>query len=130
MINSDRTDVVRKPKIINISSISAFTSSTNRAEHCISKAGLSMTTLLWADRLSEFGIGVFELRPGVIQTDMTSRGKQKYDQLIRVEGLLPISRWGQPSDVGKTVVAIAEDCFPYSTREVINIDEGFHVQRL
>ena len=68
MINSNRTDVARKPKIINISSISAFTSSTNRAEYCISKAGLSMTTLLWADRLSEFGISVFELRPGVIQT--------------------------------------------------------------
>jgi len=130
MINDDRIDVVRKPKIINISSISAFTSSTNRAEYCISKAGLSMTTLLWADRLSEYGIGVFELRPGVIQTDMTSRVKEKYDQLIHIEGLLPISRWGQPSDVGKTVVAVAEDYLPYSTGEVINIDGGFHIQRL
>lgn len=130
MINRDRTDVARKPKIINVSSISAFTSSTNRAEYCISKAGLSMTTLLWADRLSEFGIGVFELRPGVIQTDMTSRGKEKYDQLIHFEGLLPISRWGKPGDVGKAVVAIAEDYLPYSTGEVINIDGGFHVQRL
>jgi len=130
MINSDRTDVFLKPKIINISSISAFTSSTDRAEYCISKAGLSMTTLLWADRLSEFGIGVFELRPGVIQTDMTSRVREKYDQLIHDEGLFPISRWGQPGDVGKAVVAIAEDYLPYSTGEVINIDGGFHVQRL
>jgi len=89
-----------------------------------------MTTLLWVDRLSEFGIGVFELRPGVIQIDMTSRVEEKYDQLILVNGLLPISRWSQPDDVGKAVVAIAEEYLPYSTGEVINIDGGFHVQRL
>jgi len=82
------------------------------------------------DRLSEFGIGVFELRPGVIQTDMKSRVKEKYDQLILVDGLLTISRWGQPDDVGEAVVAIAEEYLPYSTVEVINIDGGFHVQRL
>jgi 3-oxoacyl-[acyl-carrier protein] reductase len=130
MINCNRADFARRPKIINISSISAFTSSTDRAEYCISKAGISMTTLLWADRLSEFGIGVFELRPGVIQTDMTSRVKEKYDHMINVEGSLLISRWGQPSDVGKAVVAIADDYLPYSTGEVINIDGGFHIQRL
>ena len=79
MIESIQADLVQKPKIINISSISAFTSSTNRAEYCISKAGLSMTTILWADRLSEYGISVYELRPGIIQTDMTSRVKDKYD---------------------------------------------------
>jgi len=109
---------------------SAFTSSNKCAEYCISKAGLSMPTLLLADRLSEFGIGVFEIRPGVIQMDMTSWDKEKYDQLIRVDGLLPISRWSQPSDVGKAIVVIAKDYLPYSKGEVINIGEGFHVQRL
>lgn len=89
-----------------------------------------MTTILWADRLSEYGIGIFEPRPGVIQTDMTSRVMEKYDQLIHVEGILSISRWGKPGDVGRAVVAIAEDYFPYSTGEVMNIDGGFHIHRL
>jgi 3-oxoacyl-[acyl-carrier protein] reductase len=130
MIQGIQTDVVHKAKIINISSISAFTSGTRIAEYCISKAGLSMTTRLWADRLSEYGIGVYELRPGIIQTDLTTGVKEKYDHLIHDLGLLPIPRWGQPDDIGKAVVAIAEDYLPYSTGEVINIDGGFHLRRL
>ena len=121
---------IQRPKIINISSISAYTSSPARAEYCLSKAGLSMTTALWADRLAEFGINVYEIRPGIIQTDLTAVVKDKYDQLILEEGLTPIQRWGQPEDVGKAVVAIAQDLLPFSTGEVINVDGGFHLSRL
>ena len=117
------------PIIINISSISAYTSSTNRADYCISKAGISMMTQLYADRLSEFGIPVFEIRPGIIATDMTSAVKEKYDQLI-AQGLTPIRRWGQPEDVGKAVIAIVQGYLPFSTGEVINVDGGFHLRRL
>jgi 3-oxoacyl-[acyl-carrier protein] reductase len=121
---------ISEPKIINIGSISATTSSTNRAEYCISKAGLGMTTELWASRLAEYGINVFELRPGIIDTDMTAAVRTKYDRLILEEGLTPIRRWGQPEDVGKAVRAIAEGSFPFSTGEVIYIDGGFHILRL
>lgn len=116
-------------KIINIGSLSAYASSPNRAEYCISKAGIAMMTVLFADRLAEFGINVYEIRPGIIETDLTSVVKAKYDKLI-AEGLLPIRRWGQPDDVARAVVAIAEDMFPYSTGEVINVDGGFHLRRL
>jgi 3-oxoacyl-[acyl-carrier protein] reductase len=119
-----------QPKIINISSISAYTSSPARAEYCISKAGMSMMTKLWADRLAEFGINVYEIRPGVIATDLTSVVKEKYDRLILDEGLTPIRRWGVPEDIGKAVVAIAEGLLPFSTGEVINVDGGFHLHRL
>jgi len=118
------------PKIINISSISAYTSSPQRAEYCISKAGLSMTTALWADRLAEYGINVYEIRPGIIQTDLTFVVKEKYDNLILEQGITPIRRWGTPGDVGKAVLAIAEDLLPFSTGEVINVDGGFHISRL
>jgi len=118
------------PKIINIGSISANTSSTNRAEYCISKAAFGMTTELWASRLAEHGISVFELRPGIIDTDMTSAVREKYNRLIFEEDLTPIKRWGQPADVGKAVRAIAEGSFPFSTGEVIYIDGGFHLLRL
>ena len=121
---------LQAPKIINISSISAYTSSPARAEYCISKAGMSMMTLLWADRLAEFGINVYEIRPGIIRTDLTAVVKDKYDRLILEEGLTPIRRWGQPEDVGKAVLAIAEGLLPFSTREVINVDGGFHLHRL
>jgi 3-oxoacyl-[acyl-carrier protein] reductase len=117
------------PAIINISSISAYTSSPNRAEYCISKAGVSMVTQLYADRLAEFGIPVFEIRPGIIDTDMTSAVKEKYDRLIG-EGLTPIRRWGKPEDVGKAVAAIVKGYLPFSTGEVINVDGGFHLRRL
>ena len=116
-------------KIVNIGSLSAYASSPNRAEYCISKAGVSMMTTLFADRLSEFGINVYEVRPGIIETDLTSVVKAKYDKMIG-EGLLPIKRWGQPDDVARAVAAIAEDALPYSTGEIISVDGGFHLRRL
>ena len=116
-------------KIVNMGSLSSYASSPNRAEYCISKAGVAMMTTLFADRLSEFGINVYEIRPGVIETDLTSVVKSKYDQMI-AEGIFPIRRWGQPADVARAVVAIAEDLLPYSTGEVINVDGGFHLRRL
>ncbi|HWI57571.1 MAG TPA: 3-ketoacyl-ACP reductase [Bacillota bacterium] len=117
------------PKIVTISSISAYTASTNRGDYCIAKAALSMLTPLYAARLAEHGINVYELRPGIIATDMTGPVKEKYDKLIR-EGLTPIKRWGTPEDIGKAVVAIAQDLLPFSTGEVLNIDGGFHIRRL
>ena len=118
-----------RPKIITISSVSAYTASTNRGDYCIAKAALSMLTPLYATRLAEYGINVYEIRPGIIATDMTGPVKEKYDKLIG-EGLTPIKRWGQPADVGKAVVAIANDLLPFSTGEVINVDGGFHIRRL
>ncbi len=117
------------PVIINVSSISAYTSSPNRADYCLSKAGVAMMTQLYADRLSEFGIPVFEIRPGVIETDMTSTVKDKYDRMI-VDGLTPIKRWGKPQDVGQAVAAIVRGYFPFSTGEILNVDGGFHLRRL
>ena len=118
------------PKIINISSISAYTSSTTRGEYCISKAGISMMTALFADRLAEFGINVYEIRPGIIATDMTAGVKEKYNRLILEEGILPIKRWGTPEDVANAVAILCSGKLAYSTGEVINIDGGFHVRRL
>src|SRR5579862_378305 len=115
--------------IVSITSISAFTDSVNRGDYCIAKAGLSMMTRLFAARLGEYGIGVFEIQPGVIETDMTGPVKQKYDALF-AQGLAPINRWGKPSDVGKGVAAIAAGLFPYSTGQVFNVDGGFHVRTL
>jgi 3-oxoacyl-[acyl-carrier protein] reductase len=115
--------------IITVSSISAYTASTNRGDYCITKAGLSMMTALYAARLAEYGINVYEIRPGVIATDMTGPVKEKYDKLI-AEGMTPIKRWGQPEDIGKAVVAIAAGWLPFSTGEVINVDGGFHLRRL
>jgi 3-oxoacyl-[acyl-carrier protein] reductase len=117
------------PRIINIGSISAYTASINRAEYCISKAGVAMLTALLADRLAGHGISVYELRPGIIDTDMTGPAKAKYDRLIG-EGLTPIRRWGTPEDVGQAVIAIAEGYLDFSTGEVINVDGGFHLRRL
>jgi 3-oxoacyl-[acyl-carrier protein] reductase len=115
--------------IINIASISSYAVSTNRADYCISKAGLSMMTGLFADRLADEDIGVFEIRPGIISTGMTAPVKDKYDKLIS-EGLLPMPRWGEPQDVAKAVEAIVLGYFPYSTGETINVDGGFHIRRL
>ena len=117
------------PKIINISSVSAFASGINRGEYCISKAGIGMMTALFADRLAEEGILVYEVRPGVIITDMTAAVHEKYDRLIE-QGAFPLRRWGRPEDVARAVVALAEGALPYSTGEVINVDGGFHLQRL
>jgi len=117
------------PMIININSISAYASSTNRAGYCISKAGMAMMTALFADRLARAGICVYEIRPGIISTDMTGSSKEKYDALF-AGGLTPLQRWGQPEDVARAVVAVAEGALPYSTGEVINVDGGFHLRRL
>jgi NAD(P)-dependent dehydrogenase (short-subunit alcohol dehydrogenase family) len=131
MIEQVRTphSALRTPKIITISSVSAYTASTNRGDYCVSKAALSMLTPLFAARLAEHGINVYELRPGIIATDMTGPVKEKYDKLI-AEGLTPIQRWGTPEDVGRAVAAIARDALPFSTGEVINVDGGFHLRRL
>lgn len=129
MLDLIRGQVVEHPKVVNIGSISAFTSSTNRPEYCLSKAGVAMATLLYADRLANDGINVYEIRPGIIQTPMTAIVQEKYDRLI-AEGITPIKRWGQPEDIGKAIVAIAEGYFPFSTGQVINVDGGFHIQRL
>jgi len=116
-------------KIITISSISAYTASINRGDYCVSKAALSMLTPLYAARLAEHGINVYEIRPGIIATDMTGPVKDNYDQLI-AQGLTPLQRWGTPEDVGRAVAAIAQDLLPFSTGEVINVDGGFHLRRL
>lgn len=116
--------------IVNISSISAYTASINRGEYCIAKAGMAMTTQLLAARLAPHGIGVYEIRPGIIETDMTTAVKEKYDKLILEEDLVPIRRWGQPQDVAAAVCAIAEGHLGYSTGEVINVDGGFHLRTL
>ncbi len=129
MIELKSTTPNLNPKIVNISSNSAYTSSPSRAEYCISKAGVSMMTKLYADRLSASGINVYEIRPGIIMTDMTALVKEKYDKLI-AEGITPIKRWGAPEDIARAVVAIAKDYFPFSTGEVINVDGGFHLRRL
>ncbi|HYE72803.1 MAG TPA: SDR family oxidoreductase, partial [Blastocatellia bacterium] len=118
------------PAIVNITSISAYTASPERGDYCVAKAGLAMMTKLYASRLADEGINVYEIRPGIIATDMTSGVKAKYDRLILEEGLTPIKRWGSPEDVGRAVAAIALGSFPFSTGEVINVDGGFHLRRL
>ena len=118
-----------KSRIVNISSMSAYTASLNRGEYCISKAGISMITKLYAARLAEYGISVFEVRPGIIETDMTSKVKEKYEKMI-AEGLTPIKRMGQPEDIGKCVVSIAEGNFDFCTGTVIDCDGGFNVRCL
>jgi 3-oxoacyl-[acyl-carrier protein] reductase len=129
MIEQKKTHPERAFRIVNTSSISAYTSSPARGEYCLSKAAVSMMTALYADRLAEYGIGVFETRPGIIATDMTSVVKEKYDRMI-AEGLTPIKRWGQPEDVARVVGAIAEGRLDFSTGQVINVDGGFHLRRL
>ncbi|NIA07307.1 MAG: 3-ketoacyl-ACP reductase [Actinobacteria bacterium] len=129
MIEQKKEHPGRNFRVVNTGSISAYTSSPGRGEYCISKAGVGMMTALYADRLAEFGIGVFEIRPGIIATDMTSVVKDKYDKLI-AQGLTPIKRWGLPEDIAKAVGAIAEGRLDFSTGQVINVDGGFHLRRL
>ena len=129
MIQQKKARPTGEYRIVNISSMSAYTSSPARGEYCLSKAGVSMMTALYADRLAEFGIGVFEIRPGVIATNMTSVVKDKYDKLI-AEGLTPTKRWGQPQDIARAIGAVAEGRLDFSTGQVINVDGGFHLRRL
>jgi NAD(P)-dependent dehydrogenase (short-subunit alcohol dehydrogenase family) len=129
MIEQRKRNPAYKGCIINISSISATTASPSRGEYCISKAGISMATKLWAVRLGEFDIPVYEVRPGIILTDMTEPVKVKYDRLI-ADGLLVQSRWGLPSDVGKAAAMLACGDLPYSTGQVIVVDGGFSLARL
>ena len=128
MIKNEKTDGI-KGYIVNISSMSAYTSSVNRGEYCISKAGASMITKLFADRLADEGIMVNEIRPGIIATGMTEKVKAKYDALID-GGLLPIKRWGKPEDIANGVYVLCSGALPYVTGQSIDIDGGFHIQRL
>lgn len=117
-------------KIVTISSVSAYTASISRGDYCVAKAGLAMMTRLFATRLAKHGINVFEIRPGVIETEMTAPVRDTYQRMIREQDLTPIARWGQVDDVARAVVAIALDLLPFSTGEVINVDGGFHLRRL
>jgi 3-oxoacyl-[acyl-carrier protein] reductase len=118
-----------QPRIVTISSISAYTASVQRGDYCVSKAAVSMLTPLFATRLAEYGIHVYEIRPGLIDTDMTAPVRERYAKLIE-SGITPVQRWGTPEDVGRAVSALAFDLFPFSTGEVINVDGGFHLRRL
>jgi len=130
MLGQERDAEGFRGRIVSITSISAYTASINRGDYCMVKAGLAMMTKLFADRLANDGINVYEIRPGVIATDMTGGVKEKYDKLILEQGITPIRRWGRPEDVGRAVRAIAEDRFPFSTGAVFDVDGGFHLHRL
>jgi 3-oxoacyl-[acyl-carrier protein] reductase len=129
LIEQKQSDVNFVSSIINISSISATVASTNRGEYCLSKAGISMMTKLFATRLGEINIPVYEIRPGIITTDMTSSVKEKYDEMFK-EGLSLQRRWGLPEDVGKAVAALVRGEFPYSTGSVFVVDGGLTIRRL
>lgn len=129
MIEQKQIDTNFTGCIINVSSISATVASVNRGEYCISKAGISMATQLFAVRLGEFDIPVYEVRPGVISTDMTAGVKEKYNKLIE-EGLCVQKRWGEPDDVGKVVASLVKGDFIYSTGQVIMVDGGLTIPRL
>lgn len=116
--------------IVFVTSVSATLASTNRGEYCVSKAGLAMAAQLFALRLAEFGIGVYDVRPGIIATDMTAANKSTYDRRIADEGLVPERRWGMPDDVGRVVAALMRGDLPYSTGSVITVDGGLSIPRL
>ena len=118
------------PRIVNVASISSYTSSPHRGEYCIAKAGISMVTRLFADMLAQYGIPVFEVRPGIIKTDMTAAVEEKYNKFIFEEGGLPIRRWGTPEDVAEAVFALTGGAFDYSTGQVVDVDGGFNIRRL
>ena len=129
MVSEKKKDTDFQALIVTISSISATMASVDRAEYCISKAGLAMLTKLYACRLAEFNIPVYEIRPGIIRTDMTAKVSEKYDELFS-NGLSLTSRWGTPEDVGKTVASLSRGDFPYSTGQVFMVDGGLSVSRL
>jgi 3-oxoacyl-[acyl-carrier protein] reductase len=117
-----------KPCIIFVTSISAEVSSTARSGYCVSKAGLSMAARLFADRLARSGVGVYEIRPGIIRTDMTEPVREKYDRLIE-GGLVPQGRWGEPEDIGRAVAALAAGVFGYSTGTIVEVSGGMDIRR-
>jgi NAD(P)-dependent dehydrogenase (short-subunit alcohol dehydrogenase family) len=129
LIERKQADAAFRGCIVNVSSVSATVASVNRGEYCVSKAGVSMATQLWAVRLAEFGLPVYEVRPGVIATDMTAGVQAKYDRLI-ADGLIPERRWGQPGDVGRAVAALARGEIPYATGQVVVIGGGMTIPRL
>jgi 3-oxoacyl-[acyl-carrier protein] reductase len=129
MISQKQADAAFRGCIVNVSSISATVASVNRGDYCISKAGVRMATQLWAARLGEFDLPVYEVRPGLIRTDMTAGVAAKYDRLL-ADGLAPQARWGQPDDVGKAVASLVRGDFAYSTGAVIMVDGGLTVPRL
>jgi len=129
MLEQRHADPDFKGCIVNVSSISSTVASPSRGEYCVSKAGVSMATQLWATRLAEYDIPVYEVRPGITMTDMTAAVKKKYDKLIS-EGLVPQLRWGEPEDTGKSIAALVRGDFPYSTGTVIMIDGGLTIPRL
>jgi len=129
MIRRHASDPQGQRAIVNISSVSATVASTNRGDYCISKAGIAMATRLWAVRLAEFGVGVYEVRPGIIETDMTDGVREKYDAMIEA-GLLLEKRWGTPADVGSAVCLLANGELPYATGSVLVVDGGLTLQRL
>lgn len=128
MVQQPIQDGVRG-SIVNVSSCSAYTSSTSRGEYCMSKAGVSMLTMLMADRLAGEQICVNEVCPGIIATDMTKGVKGKYDKLIG-EGLVPLNRWGTPEDVAKSILALCDGTFGYTTGQSISVDGGMHIRKL
>lgn len=129
MLNQQCRGVAAEPQIIFITSISSTFASTNRADYCVAKAGLSMVAQLFAVRLAENGIRVYEVRPGLIETDMTRPVHDAYSERIGA-GVSPIRRWGTPEDVGRAVAALASGAFPFSTGEVLNVDGGLNLRRL
>jgi 3-oxoacyl-[acyl-carrier protein] reductase len=129
MVEQKQAEAAWSGCIVNVTSISATVASTTRGEYCLSKAGLAMASRLWAARLAEHGIPVFEVRPGIIRTDMTAGATEKYDSLIR-DGLVPEGRWGTPGDVGTAVAALAAGEVPYATGAVLVVDGGLTLPRL
>ncbi len=129
MVRLTETGQIEAAKIIFINTIGAYTTSTDRAVHCLAGAARAMLVRMFADRLSEYGINVYEVRLGLVSTGGTGEIHERYDRLIH-EGLTPLRRWGRPQDVAQAVLAIAEGMLPYSTGQVINVDGGFHLRRL
>ena len=129
MVQQRQADLQFRGCVVNVSSVSATVVSTDRGDYCISKAGVAMATQLWAARLAEFGIDVYEVRPGVIATDMTAGVTKKYDKLI-ADGLTVQKRWGTPEDVGRAVAALARGDIPYATGQILSVDGGMTLQRL
>ncbi len=119
----------RARAVINIASVNSAMPAINRAEYCISKTGVSMMTELFAVRLAEAGVGVFEIRPGIIRTDMTAGVRDAYDRMI-ADGVAPVRRWGEPKDIGRAAVALARGDFQFSTGSVVHVDGGLHIHRL